>query len=566
VATGTGNVLIEDFASQSRLTFLFYNALLQPSGDDATMKSIVVGAPAPNRATFTPTNKNSYFYSQLNCFNAGTKYGGISLRINAPAGSSFTIELGYVQTCGSTTPSVVDVTTTALGWTFDGTEKLYTLKWSQFAGVDSTKLNHFLITGFTKAISLGPIALYLGSTPSEYVVAPTASVYAPSQTVAAPAGTAAAKVIDKFANKDSNALGFWHGYDDGMTVTWGTNQVKIVSTDPDYAFYTQISAECSDFTSYEGSYLHIAYSGSTSFTIALQQHNTACNENINPYPATWDEVEASRYASNGNIYIPMSHFKIDKTKSIGFALKGWYTTAATTLTLVELVSSVPSGWQVDSKLPTGNLIFACKRPNSFAFCIDDGDPALAQQVMQIVDAANIKVTFFTLGLPLLDPSTNLSNIYKDMAAKGHQIAVHTYSHPKMEGLADYAAIDWEYNNDMAVVGQIFGTQPQYLRPPFGTEGARMRYRWAAHTGNDNAPIVMWSVDLQDWVWAATSTPEKQITAFESDVDKGGSISVGHYLYSSSVSYFPQLIQYVKSKGLTMMRLDQCMMDPNAPPL
>jgi peptidoglycan/xylan/chitin deacetylase (PgdA/CDA1 family) len=186
--------------------------------------------------------------------------------------------------------------------------------------------------------------------------------------------------------------------------------------------------------------------------------------------------------------------------------------------------------------------------------------------MDIVKAENVKVTFFTLGAPLLDPTTNLSNVYKEMASQGHQIAVHSYTHPKMEGLADYAAMDWEYNNDMAIVAQLFGTSPKYFRPPFGTEGARMRYRWANHVGDANAPIVMWSVDIQDWVWATTDTPQNQITAFKSDVDKGGTISVGHYLYPSTVSYFQELIQYVKSKGLTLMRLDQCMQDPNAPPL
>jgi hypothetical protein len=361
--------------------------MLQPSGDDATMKSIVVGSPSQNRATFTPTNAQSYFYSQLNCFNAGTKYGGISLRIKAPAGSSFTVEMGYNKNCGDANPQVIDVTTKQLGWTFDGTEQLYSFKWSQFAGLDATKLNDILFSGFTKAIVLGPIAMYYGNTPSEYVVAPTASVYAPSSTVAATTGTAVAKVVDKFTVQDSNAMGFWHGYDDGMGVVWGTNKVTITSTDPDYAFYTQISASCTDYTSYNGAYVHIAYSGSTSFTIALQQHNSQCNENINPYPATWDEVEASRYASNGNIYIPMSHFNIDKTKSIGFAFKGWFTTAPTTFTLVEFVNTVPAGWQVESKLPSGNLVFACTRvsfPTVFFVSANLFSPTLLLSALMMV--------------------------------------------------------------------------------------------------------------------------------------------------------------------------------------
>jgi peptidoglycan/xylan/chitin deacetylase (PgdA/CDA1 family) len=558
--------LIEDFTSQSRMTFLYYNAMLLPTSDDATMKSVVVDQ-INHRGTFTPTSASSYWYTQLGCFNAAGKYDGISLRIKAPAGTSFTVELGYQSSCGNAAQTNIDVTTKALGWTFDGTEKLYSFKFSQFAGLDASKLSTLLFYGTKQTFTLGPISMYCSGSVSEYVVPASSTVAAPSSTVAAPSGTAAAFVLDNFSNKNTNTQGFWHGGDDDLTLTWGTKQVKIVSSDPDYAFYSQFSASCKDLTSYQGSYLHIKYSGSLQFSIALQQHNPTCNESVAPFPETWDEVEASRYGSNGDIYVPISHFNIVKTRVIGVALKSWFTTAATTISLIEIVPSVPAGWQVESKLPTGQLVFACKRPNSFAFCIDDGDPHLAQQVMEIIKAENIKVTFFTVGAPLLDPSSNLSNVYQEMRAQGHQIALHSYTHPKMEGLPDYNAIDWEYNNDVSVVAQTFqGLHTNYFRPPFGTEGARSRYRWTQAAGDDNAYIVNWSVDVQDWLWAMTDTPEKQLTSFKNDVDKGGNLVVMHYLYPSTVSYLQQFIQYAKASGKQLMRLDQCMMDPNAPPL
>jgi len=33
-------------------------------------------------------------------------------------------------------------------------------------------------------------------------------------------------------------------------------------------------------------------------------------------------------------------------------------------------------------------------------------------------------------------------------------------------------------------------------------------------------IINWSVDVEDWLWAETSTPEKQLQAFQRDVNKG----------------------------------------------
>jgi peptidoglycan/xylan/chitin deacetylase (PgdA/CDA1 family) len=186
---------------------------------------------------------------------------------------------------------------------------------------------------------------------------------------------------------------------------------------------------------------------------------------------------------------------------------------------------------------------------------------------ETVKAAGIPVTFFTVGLPLLDPTTNFSTVYLDMAARGHQIAMHSYTHPKMEGLPDYQSIDWEYNNDIGAVKQVFnGLHTPYFRPPFGTEGARMRQRLSSALGDANPYIVQWSIDVEDWLWAESSTPEKQLEAFKRDLAKGGNLVVMHYLYNTTVNYLPEFIRLAKATGKQLMRVDQCMEDPNAPPL
>jgi peptidoglycan/xylan/chitin deacetylase (PgdA/CDA1 family) len=539
--------------------------MLEPTSDDGTMTSLVV---ANNRVTITPKDTSSYFYSQTGCTNAKTAvYGGISLRIKAPAGTTFSIELQSSASCSTDSTVNSGQTSSQLGWTFDGTEKLYSIPFSKFTNLDTSKLVTVFFSGFTKPVSFGPMAFYCGNTATEYIVTSTSSTAGPSSTVPAPSGTAAALVVDKFASQGSNALGFWHGGDDGMGLTWGSSKLTIRSTDADYSFYTQVSSSCSDFTKYKGSYLHIAYSGTVAFTVALQQHNSACSETIAPFPETWDSLEASRYASNGHIYIPMSHFNINLQRTIGIALKGFYKADAVTFSVIEIVPSVPAATRIPSKLPSGNLAFACKRPNSFAFAIDDGDPSMAQEVLKIIREENIKVTFFTVGAPLLDPSTNLSNVYKEMYSQGHQIALHSYTHPKMEGLADEASIDWEYKEDLRAVQQVFpGMHSTYFRPPFGTEGSRMRQRLAATLGTDSPTITMWSVDVEDWLWAQSSTPEQQLTAFQRDVAKGGNLVVMHYLYPSTVGYLKQFIQIAKATGKQLMRVDQCMMDPSAPPL
>ena len=559
------NLLIDDWTSQSRLTFLYYNAMLNPSSDDGTMVSVIVDS-TKNRVTYSPEDTSSYFYTQLGCTNAKDRFGGISMRLKAPAGTRLSVELD--SGCNGQSEKQTTLSSTDLGWDFDGTEKLYSIPFDKFSGLDVGKVATSLFAQLTSPVTFGPMAFYCGNTPTEYIPTEAGTPAGPTSTVPAPASTASALVIDTFNSQESNALGNWHGADDGMTLTWGANELTIQSNDADYAFYTQLSGSCRDMTMYDESYLHIAFAGSNAFTVALQQHNFACDETIAPYPETWDSLEAARYATANDIYIPMNHFNINKGRTIGVALKGFYKVDPVTLTKIEIVKSVPASFKVPTKLPSGNLVFACKRPNSFAFTIDDGSPEYAQEVLSIIKEENIKVTFFTVGAPLLDPSTNLTNVYNEMLSAGHQIALHSYTHPKMESLPDYAAIDWEYNQDIAAVKQVLPAvgDTHYFRPPFGNEGARMRQRLAIATNSSTPYIVNWSVDVEDWLWAQTDTPEKQLEAFQRDVAKGGNLVVMHYLYPSTVGYLREFIRIAKATGKQLMRVDQCMEDPDAPPL
>ncbi|KAJ0344410.1 hypothetical protein KNSL1_009360 [Colletotrichum chrysophilum] len=551
-----------DKVSFSRLDFLGYNALLLPTGDDDTMQSRIV---SNNHITLTPKSTDAYFFSQVGCVDA-TTYGGVSVWIKAPAGTTFKIELTSKTTCDGAITATSIQTTAQLGWTFDGTEKLYSFPFSKFSGLNLSKLRSIVLSAPSNAITLGPLSLYCGSTPSGWVVPTATSPAGPTSTVPAPAATASALVIDTFSSSSTNSLGFWHGGED-MNLSWGSSRLTISAPASDYAFTSLLSNGCRDLRGYSGSYLHIAYSGHTKFSVALQQHNSQCNSGVAPYPETRDSLEAGLYATGSDIYIPISHFNINLQRVSSVAIRSVYSTEPFVLTKVEIVPSIPSGVSIPSKLPSGTLVFSCTRPNSFAFGIDDGNPRYSARLAQIIRDAGIKVTFFALGAVLEDDSTGMAALYKQLKSEGHQIALHSYTHPRMEELPSNAAIDWEYNEDYRVMNNIFGEKSNYFRPPYGVEGARMRQRWAAASGSEKpAYLINWSVDVQDWLWAETSTPEKQVDAFNSDVAKGGNLVVMHFSYNSTVEYFPEFIKQAKATGKQIMRIDQCMEDPNAPPL
>jgi hypothetical protein len=238
-------------------------------------------------------------------------------------------------------------------------------------------------------------------------------------------------VIDSFKWRSVNDLDAWHGPGENMSMVTGDGFVRFSPTDPDQNYHTQLSSSCLDMTDYRKMYLHVVFSGTEEFSISLNQHNVDCDPHRNPYPETWDSVEASRYAKGSDIYVPLSHFAIDQSRVLSVSFQGFYTRDKFILYKVEIVPYVPHDFpSIPRKLATGKLVLRCLRPNSFAFGIDDGQPGLAQEAMRILKEEDILVTFFVVGNSLENSRTNFSDVYEDMMERGHQIALHSYTHPK----------------------------------------------------------------------------------------------------------------------------------------
>lgn len=237
-------------------------------------------------------------------------------------------------------------------------------------------------------------------------------------------------LVDDFSVVGTNSLGFWHGGDPNLQIQYRPGSGLLITPhDVALSYYTRLSNTCKTAIDAQD-VVHIEFIGSTSFSVGLQQHNAQCNDAIAPYPETWDEVEASQYARGNHIYIPMSHFEIDKSRTIGLVLRAFWSSEPTLFRKIEILNWTDPGMNIGERLPTSKLLFACTRPNSFAFAIDDGSPALAQEVMQIIKEEAIPVTFFTVGSALLDEAANFSNVYREMKSLGHQIALHSWSHPR----------------------------------------------------------------------------------------------------------------------------------------
>jgi hypothetical protein len=279
-------------------------------------------------------------------------------------------------------------------------------------------------------------------------------------------------VIDTFQSPTHNDLGFWHGAGENLTMKYQPGSMQFFPTDPDQNYHTQFGTKgCFSLSPWEHQFLHVEFVGTDQFTVSLNEHNEDCDPRRAPFPGVPDSIQASRYmmtigdgrsTHNGDhyedgesvrsnhwkrskskdicakqeLFIPLSHFRVNKDRIMSVSFTGFYTNESITLHRVEIVSNIPppsaenNYFKVPKKLPTGELILRCSRPNSFAFGIDDGSPRFAQEVLSILDEENVRVTFFAVGAGLRDTTTNLTRFYREMLNKGHQVALHSNTHPK----------------------------------------------------------------------------------------------------------------------------------------
>ncbi|KAE8355116.1 hypothetical protein BDV28DRAFT_163465 [Aspergillus coremiiformis] len=377
-------------------------------------------------------------------------------------------------------------------------------------------------------------------------------------------------ILDTFTHPSQNNLGSWHGALEDLPFKKGRDAIHLHPSDPDHTYHTQLSStQCFDLTPYQAWFLHIIFTGLPTFSVSLHQNNAQCNPGSNPYPETWDSIDASHYTTPSpsnktqkkDIYIPLSHFHIDQRRVLAISLGSFYPPYNHTLTIhkIEFVPKLPSGIQPPRKIPNGTLRLRCTRPGSFAFGIDDGIPSLANEVKEILDSEGVHVTFFVVGKGLRDSRTGLRRFYRQMLEKGHQVALHSDRHLKMEGMRTTQAIDDDIRSNRKTFRSLLA---RYFRPPYGTIGSRTRERLAAQIRDPQ--VINWSVDIEDWMWADSDTPERQLEAFYRDVERGGNLAVLHYLNSTTVGYFREIIRFVRKKGLRIMRIDQCLEDPAAP--
>lgn len=127
-----------------------------------------------------------------------------------------------------------------------------------------------------------------------------------------------------------------------------------------------------------------------------------------------------------------------------------------------------------------------------ALTFDDGpDPQFTPIILDILKNHGAQATFFVIG----QKAKTHPQILQRMAAEGHEIGNHSYSHPDFNKLNKDAQLE-EIDKTTAIIKRLTGQNPVLLRPP----GGYLSYDLVEMTKKRNLTIAYWTYqqDSKDW--------------------------------------------------------------------
>lgn len=188
------------------------------------------------------------------------------------------------------------------------------------------------------------------------------------------------------------------------------------------------------------------------------------------------------------------------------------------------------------------------RPDHVALSFDDGpDPTSTPLFLTELDRLGVRATFFVLGSML----ARAPNLGRELAARGHEVAVHGWDHRNhLRRTAPAIIADVRRARDL--VAELTGTPPRFVRPPYGvlSGGSLIAARRL------KLQPVLWTAWGRDWERRAT--PDRVITTLRRGLAAGGTVLLhdsdctsAPNAWRSALGALPELIAICHSRGLAV---------------
>ncbi|WP_125666498.1 delta-lactam-biosynthetic de-N-acetylase [Paenibacillus baekrokdamisoli] len=169
------------------------------------------------------------------------------------------------------------------------------------------------------------------------------------------------------------------------------------------------------------------------------------------------------------------------------------------------------------------------------------------KVLDVLKEKQVPAIFFVTGHYIKDQP----ELVKRMAAEGHLVGNHSWSHPDMSGISS-VQIASELTKVKSGATQLTGqSQMEYLRPPRGIFSDRV----LAVSKEQGYISVFWSVAYKDW---DTKAQRGARYAYDSVMKQlhPGAVILLHTVSKDNAEALGQIIDAAHSQGFTFKRLDQ----------
>ncbi|KAI5249759.1 glycoside hydrolase/deacetylase [Aureobasidium subglaciale] len=232
------------------------------------------------------------------------------------------------------------------------------------------------------------------------------------------------------------------------------------------------------------------------------------------------------------------------------------------LSSMATASAIPEPFLVSRQnSPAAGVVYSkCSKPGVFALAFDDGPGAYTQELINTLNAAGAKATFFFTGT-LYGCIYNRAAAVKAAYSSGHQVASHTWTHPQTLDTMSVAQLTTEMQKLETAFVNIIGVKPTYMRPPYLKTGGNV----PTAMGKLGYKMITDSVDSQDWNGLSVSASEQRFkSAGPKTPDGFGHISLLHETYANTVrDLVPRLIKWAKENNLKMVTVAECLGDGNS---
>ena len=170
-------------------------------------------------------------------------------------------------------------------------------------------------------------------------------------------------------------------------------------------------------------------------------------------------------------------------------------------------------------------------------------------ILDMMDKYQIKTTFFLVNIWLEE----YPEMAKTIAQRGHEIGLHSTTHPHFSALSE-AEIEKELLNNFQMIKETTGYEAKLFRPPFGDYNNTS----LSKITELGFTAIQWSVDSLDWKDLSASEIEERVLSRV----KSGDIVLFHNNGTNTAEAVDHIIASLQGDGYTIVPVSELLLQGN----